>query len=502
MELTFQTSPLHFLRCTVQEVHFQEETMDTIVPDSYPDIAFILDCYADSIVRGKECRDRNVVISGGLKGGILYQPENESTPRCLELYMPFSVKFDNPELTEHSQVIVSVRVRSVDARMINSRKAMLRVGLGCEITAYQEDKEEVYELKSTDPRIQVKTEQYFVELPLEASEKSFVLNDTIDLSGHPDIQQIYKTVLSLYPSDQKVVANKAIFKGNLSCKILYMTADNSMHCLHQQFPYSQYCELTTDYDEETVTVYPVITGYDVQSDPSDRSSALQINVNILMQCLVTGRKELNLVTDAYSISGSMDPVWKTYSFNTCLDNLTVQKNVRKTLSGNIRSVLDLDLYWDYPALRQNENGKSIILPVTIHALGKDEDGLWVQKSERTEICEDIQMDGTCMCKATMIPISDAYAVLTAGGAEINAVVQLRSLCCAGNTLKTLSGAEIKESEETNDKVPSLIVKSAEKNTPIWDLAKYYRTTEHLIKTANGLSADHIPEDMLVLLPIT
>ena len=129
MELTFQTSPLHFLRCVVQEVHFQEETSDTIVPDSYPDIASILDCYADPVVRGKECRERSVTITGGLKGGILYQPENESAPRCLELYMPFSVKFDHPDLTECSQVIVSARVRSVDARMINSRKAMLRISL-------------------------------------------------------------------------------------------------------------------------------------------------------------------------------------------------------------------------------------------------------------------------------------------------------------------------------------------------------------------------------------
>ena len=274
MELTFQTSPLHFLRCVVQEVHFQEETSDTIVPDSYPDIASILDCYADAVVRGKDCRDKGVTVSGGVKGGILYMPENEDTPRCLDIYMPFSVKFDHPDLTEHSQVIVSARVRAVDAKMINSRKAMLRVGIGCEIIAYEQDIDELYDLTPTNPTLQLKQERYTVELPLEVSEKSFTLNDTLELNGHPNFVHICKSVFSLVPSDHKIVANKAIFKGNLNCKILYMTTDQSLHCLQHQFPYSQYCELTTDYDEESVMVYPakgIILSAFLQPSNSDHS---------------------------------------------------------------------------------------------------------------------------------------------------------------------------------------------------------------------------------------
>ncbi len=502
MELTFQTSPLHFLRCVVQEVHFQEETSDTIVPDSYPDIASILDCYADPVVRGKDCRDRSVTIAGGLKGGILYLPENENAPRCLELYMPFSVKFDHPDLTERSQVIASVRVRSVDARMINSRKAMLRVSIGCEITAYEQDKDELYDLKTSDPRLQLKMEHYSVELPLETSEKSFVLNDTLDLAGHPAIGQICKTVFSVMPSDQKIVANKAIFKGNLHCKILYMTADQSLHCLQHQFPYSQYCELTTDYDEEFVSVFPAVTGYDLEMDHPDHPSAILINVHILMQCLVSGKKELDLITDAYTTSGTLVPQWKTYTFTTCLDSIKTQKPLRKGMPGNVRSVLDTDLYWDYPILQKNEDSMKILAPVSIRVLGKDDSDSWVQKTERTEIAEEIPMDSSCMCRAIISPVSDAYTVLSAGGAEVNAAVQLQSVCCTGNSLKTLSAAAVEDEEGSKNPTPSVIVKTIEKNTPVWDLAKHYRTTEHRIKAANGLNVDHIPDDMLVLLPIT
>lgn len=502
MELTFQTSPLHFLRCVVQEVHFHEETAETIVPDSYPDIASILDCYADPIIREKDCRENSVIVSGGLKGGILYLPENETAPRCLDLYMPFSIKFDHPDLTERSQVIISARVRSVDARMINSRKAMLRVGIGCEITAYEQDKDELYDLKTKDPRLQLKTEQYTVELPLETSEKSFVLNDSLDITGHPSLSHICKSTLTVSPTDQKIVANKSIFKGMLNCKILYMTADQSIHCMQHQFPFSQYCELTTDYDEETATVYPVITGYDLVPDPQENPSSILVNVHILMQCLVSGKKELNLITDAYTTSGTLVPQWKSYTFSTCLDNTKMQKPLRKMLSGNIRSVLDTDIYWDYPVLQRNEDVMKVSAPVSIHVLGKDENDLWIQKTERAEVAEDIPMDRACICKAMVVPSGDSYTVLTVGGAEVHEAATLQTSCCAGNTLKTLAGTTIEETEGSVDSSPSLIVKTVEKNTPIWDLAKNYRTTEHRIKSANRLDTDHIPEDMLVLLPLS
>ena len=93
MELSFQTSPIRYLRCIMQEVHFQDESSDTIVPDSYPDIAAILDCHANVILRGKDCRDGSITVAGGIKGGILYSPEDGSPLRCLDLYIPFSMKY-------------------------------------------------------------------------------------------------------------------------------------------------------------------------------------------------------------------------------------------------------------------------------------------------------------------------------------------------------------------------------------------------------------------------
>ena len=171
MELNVQSKPLHFLRCIMQEVHFHDESADTIVPDSLPDILSILHAYADPIIRGKDCRNQSATIAGGIKGGILYLPEKENIPRHLDLYIPFSIRLDHAEFTENTKLVCSIRIRSVDAKIINSRKATLRVCLGCEIAAYENVEETLYEVENPPSVLQTRTASYRIGLPLETTEK-------------------------------------------------------------------------------------------------------------------------------------------------------------------------------------------------------------------------------------------------------------------------------------------------------------------------------------------
>lgn len=133
MELTFQTEQIAFMERIFHEVRSQEETGETIVPDSYPDIGSVIDAYAVAVLRGKDCREGSVTISGGVKGGLLYLPEDASDPRSLEFYIPFTTKIKHPGLKEETGICCDLRIRSVDGKMVNSRKAVLRADLSCSV---------------------------------------------------------------------------------------------------------------------------------------------------------------------------------------------------------------------------------------------------------------------------------------------------------------------------------------------------------------------------------
>lgn len=93
MELAFEEKKMPYLSLVARQVLYQEETAESIVPDSSPDMARIVDCSGRVLLRSKDCRDGSVTISGGVQAEILYQAEEESGLRSLHVYLPFSVRW-------------------------------------------------------------------------------------------------------------------------------------------------------------------------------------------------------------------------------------------------------------------------------------------------------------------------------------------------------------------------------------------------------------------------
>lgn len=501
MELAFQTSPLHYLRRTAQEIRYQEETAETIVPDSYPDIAAIADCYAGAVLRGKDCRAGSVIVSGGIKAVVLYTPEDGSYPRHLEFYIPFTVKFENPALTERSQVHCTTRIRSVDARMINSRKAMLRANLGCEITAYDEAEEPLYSLQTACSALQTKVNTYQISLPLESAEKSFVISDTLELpAGRPPISQIYKAHCQVELTDQKLVGNKGVFKGILSCKLLYLSENQSLYLWQQQLPFSQYCEMQRDYDEETMTVTPAITGYDLDLEGAEDARHLLLTVNLVAQCLVTGVRPLQLLEDAYCTQGVLQPQWKAYQLDSCLDRQSSLQTVRQTLSGPLQEILDTDVYPDYPTQEQQGDQLKITLPVSIHVLGLDENGTLCARTGKGEASQELALSDQALCRAAAAPSGEPFASQTGDGVEARCSLSLDTACYAKQTLRALCGGTIEEAPVEKTR-PSVIIRAAQKNEELWNIAKACGSTSDAIRAANHLESDRLPDAAMLLIPV-
>lgn len=503
MELAFQSKPFHFLHHVMQETRFQEETAEIIVPDSYPDIAAIADCCAEVILRGKDCRDGSVTVAGGLKGVILYTPEDGTYPRNLETYIPFSVKFEDSHLTAHAQVLCSIRVRSADARMINSRKALLRVNIGCEVTAYEQTTDVQYMLEDRPAELQTKEAGYTAGIPLETGEKSFVISDNIALpSGRPTAAQIYEFQCIPVLTDEKLVGNKAVFKGNLHCKMLYLAENENLYLHEQNIPFSQYCELGNDYDEESVNTQLMVTGYDLEPPVNHEGQQILLSINMLAQCVVYGKQTLSLIEDAYSIKGTLLPQWKEYALECDLDYQKLSSNARLHIPGELREILDTRVYWDYPDLTQRYDRAQITVPLVVRVLGYDENGTLQALTGKTEVTQELAVSDDASCKAAMTQIEDVYASPAAGGIEARCTAQLTMRCCSRQKLRTLCGGEIKKHDQTNQNQPTLIVRTVEKDTPLWDLAKAYGTTVEHITAANHLNDTILVEDSMLLLPLS
>ena len=136
MELAFEKNAVDHLQKLVCQVASQEETAETVVPDSLPDVGRIVGCWGVPVIRSKEWRQNGMGASGGISAWVLYVPEEGGPARQVSVYLPFTVKWEFPPTEQEGQMRVSCRLRSIDARMVNSRKILVRASLACQGEAY------------------------------------------------------------------------------------------------------------------------------------------------------------------------------------------------------------------------------------------------------------------------------------------------------------------------------------------------------------------------------
>ncbi len=502
MDLLFQTNTLSCLTCVLEQTLRQEETGEIVVPDSYPDISTILDSAATAILRGKDCRAGSVTISGGMKGQILYLAEGERTPRCLELYLPFSIRAENPGLTEQAQVICVPRIRSVDGQMLNSRKAMLRAEVSCRLLCYEPSAQTIYELTQHPEELQVKTEEYPLFLPLEAAEKAFLLNETMDLPPDCPAAQLYRFQCELELGETRLAGNKGLFKGAAVCKLLYLGEDQRLHLHRQQLPFSQYCEFRTDFDQEEAAYFPVLTGYDLDWDKQTAAGSVSVALHILVQAMASGVRTLTIPTDAFATEGRFQPQWSSYEVEASLDRQKTTQNLRQQLETPMVDVLDWSVYPDVPEYTRGSEQVTQSIGASVHVLGYDKDAGLCAATGRLRGTEKIDMAEKCSCACHGLNAGPLYLSPTPDGLEARLDFTAMTDCFAKQAFRGLSGGNLEEEDPAQKgKRPSIILKRTMASTEIWTLAKAAGAREQSIREANGLEGNEVAAGELLLIPV-
>lgn len=503
MELTFQTNSLSWLRCVLQEVARQEETSETVVPDTYPDMGEIIDAHAAAVLRGKDLRSGSVTVSGGIKGGILYQPEDGSWPRCLELYIPFTVKIECRDLTEESRVLCDVRVTAVDGKIINSRKALLRVNLACAVTAYEQAEQKVYSLTDSPAQLQVKQADYHMELPLETAERSFVISDSLELpAGSKAIEQLCKLQCRLEVTDQKLIGARAVFRGNARCRMLYLSDDHDLCRQEFLLPFSQFCDLKNDYDmDEQVSLLPVFTGYDLELESHTAARKGYLNLHVLAQCQVHGKRNLQVLEDAFVTEGTLTPQWDEFLIEGLLDRPQTIQTVRQTMTGDLQQVLDTELYTDYPAVERVGSNAVIHAPVSVHVLGYDRNGMLCGVSGKESGSWELPVSENASCAAWAEPTGTPFAAAAGNGVEVRTELRLEALCSGALPVRTLCGGSLEPETGRDRNAPAVILRRAARGAALWDIAKAAGANEEALRIVNGLEGETVPEDRVLLIPV-
>ena len=423
-------------------------------------------------------------------------------PHCVDYYVPFTVKLDAPEITEHAQILCDLKIASVDGKMINSRKALLRTNLSCSIAAYEPVAQELYDLSERPEALRIKQVEYDVEVPLEATERPFAISDSIDLpTGSRAMKRLCGMQFSLDLTDKKVIASRGLFRGNARCKLMYLSEQDDL-CSHEfQVPFSQFFDLSRDYEEdELLQILPVVTGCDLEFDSQPPIQKAYLNLHILAQSMIYGKQHVTLIEDAFSTNGTFTPHWDDFCAEMMLDRTNTNQTVYHKLPTDMVRILDAQIYDDFPAAHKKEGIRNYSAQFSVHVLGYNRNNEICSVSGSNRCEWSIPMASDAARTVYMESLGSPYVTPSAEGIECRTELAMQVVCTNNSKIQRLIGGTIENADPRTAK-PCVIIRREKQGRNLWDIAKSVGANEELLQIINELEGDVLPTDQMILIPV-
>lgn len=497
MKLQFQSSGLKCLQKVAGEVKNTELTQELKLPDTMPDIGRVLGAWGQLLIRGKEWRSDHIAVSGGVMVWVLYTPEEGGAPQCLETWIPFQSKWDIADTQRDGVIRVSGLLRFVDARSISARKMMLRAGASILAQAWLSGQTELATPDEVPEDIRLLRNTYPVRLPVETGEKPFALDEELPLSGSGGKPEklVYYT-LQPQIMEQKVMSDKAVFRGVAMVHVLYRTEAGEMRSYDVELPFSQYAELEAEHNPDAeVRVVPAVTSLEIDLE---ENGGLHLKAGLTGQYMIYDKMDIALVEDAYSPIRDVQVIREELMLPALLEERSESVTAEKAADVTGTQVVDVTFYPDRPDTTAIATDGTVTLGGQFQMLYYDAEGSLQSVMQRWEDQQQLRADETCEM--------DIYISLTGKpqasmGADttLRADVQMQFVIASGAGMPMIRELEIGQCREPDPNRPSLILRAAGTDG-LWDLAKRTGSTVEAIQKANGLEQEPL-DGRLLLIPI-
>lgn len=499
MELQFKKQSCSCLDTPLREVQNLEQTQEIKLSDGMPDIGRILAAWGQVILRGKEWHSDSISLSGGMMVWVLYAPEDGSAPRRIDGWIPFQMKWDLPDRTAEGDIRIGCRTRFVDARSVAARKIMIRAGVAAMAEAFSPMEAQVYIPEAVPEDVELLRSTYPLRLPREAGEKTFLLDEDLTLPGScPQAEKLVYFTVEPSLTDQKVLANKIVFRGNGNLHILYESEEGQLHSWDFELPFSQFAELDGSYSTDAQTDLVLCpTSLELELDEEGH---LRLKCGIVGQYLVDDMELVEVVEDAYSPGRELKLQTETLDLPAQLESRRENIYGEQTIPGEANLTADVQFLPDFPRQRRTENGITMEIPGTFQVLYYGEDGSLQAANARWEGQHSLEADAQSQVSAVPGTVQNPQVSLGSGSMTARAEMPLYMTTTGTMGIPMVTGLELGEERERDAGRPSLILRRAGE-ARLWDIAKASGSTVEAIRKANNIQEEPVPGQML-LIPVS
>ena len=486
------------MRQVLAKAQTQEQTQELKLPDGYPDIGSVIGCWGQAVLRGKEWRRTAISANGGVMAWVMYMPEDGSQPRVLDAWMPFQTRWELPEGVDDGMMCVMPLLSELEGRNVSDRKIILRAGLDILSQAMEAATVNVTAATDVPEDVQLQTKNYPVVLPLETGERQVQLDETLTWpADKPPMERIVSYELIPSVTEQKVLANRLVFRGTAQFRIRYLDGNGDLQQWTYEIPFSDYTELGQDFDTSaSAWIVPVLTALEVDVMENGQ---LQIRGSVAAQYTIFDRMILPITQDAYSPYRDVQVQTEQLQLPVLLDRSEVELPVSAALHADVQQVVDTSARYRHPCLTAGEQGLNVTMTGTNQILYRNSQGELTSDCVRYE--QQIPFGSSEDNSVTLWvnPMPESMNVQGVDELTVKTDHTVTAFSHCGGAIPMVTGLEIGERKEADPNRPSLILKRAGEED-LWTMAKKYGSTVDAIRAANQLTDDP-QEGMMLLVPV-
>lgn len=498
MDLQFSKSVCQCLRKATCQTVNQEQTQEIRLPDTMPDIGRVLGSWGQVVIRGKEWRGNGMSVTGGVMIWVLYAPEDGSGVQSVEGWIPLQLKWDFPQTQRDGAICVMPLLKAVDARSVSARKIMVRVAVSALGEAQEPMEQEIYAAVDVPKDVQLQVKKYPVELPMEAGEMSFQMEEELTLpASASSIGKVVYCHFSPLVAEQKVLAGRLVFRGNGKLKMLYLDPDGNLNFWAWDLPFSQFTELDKDYGvHSTADIVPLVTGLEVDSGEDGKRIC---KLGLSMQYTVYDRQMLDLVCDVYSTQRQVQMEKQMLHLPVRLQRHTEEIHNHQNWDMPVQKVEDVIWYSEQPHKSQEGETLDWQIPGQYQILYRDELGQLQGATVRGEItCDMVNAPSNRVDGWLGFPMN-AEGTALADGCLLTASGSLNCDIFGESGIEMVTALHLGDLTPADPHRPSLILRRTD-SEELWDIAKACGSTVDAICKANGIT-DAPETGTMLLIPV-
>lgn len=522
MELQLNKEPV-----SLNEVIFDGQTeqgveFDYVLPDYYPDIFKILKCSLTPGISSYSISGTQLFIDGAVLIRILYLSDDNVNIHCVEQKYTYSKTLELTKAADRASVFITPKTDYANCRAVSGRRFDVRGAVSCRVKACQPKS---FEIVSGADGLETKSETLSYCGGKLTGGGQFVIREDIETgTGKGGILGILSTDASAEVTDIKIIAGKAVIKGEAKVKALYLvkidedTQDTEV--MEAAVPISRIVDMDGLDDSYSCFADVRIMDCGLEIKTSEGSESRLLGCDLTIDCKVTANKETTvpLLTDLFSTDYETD--FTTAKIKVEHSPLQIQKQLacKTTLecrengeSGALEEIFDCRSDLNGLSCRFNEEGNITVTgQLTTQAVGRLSGSgmpVFLEKSEPVELVCEIGQSGGFEGENSVIEpniqvtdvsfnINGDRAVDVRAGISVSGCVyRLRDVTVIENVLINSDKPKEKSTEY------ALKMYYAEENEEIFAVAKRYNTKPEAIMEENELEEEVLSAPCLLLIPI-